>query len=128
MSTTNPPHRPKQLSRLDFSDARSLFRSLFMEGWDTTYPTWQDAITIGALDWAFTADGLKDTAGELDALYAYPEKAVITWLSKTCSGLPNGSPDPTLTTRAFIVQVRIIVSQLASEWEKNGKPSRKLEQ
>jgi hypothetical protein len=108
-----------------FVTARSLFRSLFMEGWDNTHPAWQEAITVGALDWAFTVDKLRSIATELDALYAYPEAAVASWIAKSCSGLPNGSPDPALTTRAFLVQLRIVVSQMAREWEEHGKPRRK---
>lgn len=124
MQSTDPPKRPKRLGRLDFADARSLFRSLFMEGWDITYPTWQEAITVEVLGWSFSIDDLKNIAIELDALCAYPDAAVTTWLSKACSGLPDGSPDYALTTRAFLVQVRVIVSQMASEWEAHGKPGR----
>jgi len=37
------PH-PAMLRYLDFPAARSLFRSIFMEGWDEKYGSWQEAM------------------------------------------------------------------------------------
>jgi|HubBroStandDraft_1064217.scaffolds.fasta_scaffold19967_5 hypothetical protein len=102
--------------------ARSLFRSLFMEGWDEKYATWQDAIRTGSLEWAFTADKLRAITTELDTLLTYPEPAIQAWLPKICSGLPDGSPDAHLTSTEFVAQVKDLVSHMADDWEQNGKP------
>src|ERR1700704_2848298 len=99
--------KPVQLKPLDFPEARSLFRSLFMEGWREQYPTWQEAISAGSLHWSFTATTFRETLPELDQLLTYPEADVATWIAKICSGLPAGSPNPSLT-----------------RWEREGKPTR----
>lgn len=114
----------KRLSRFDLMAARSLFCSLFQEGWDQRYITWQEAITMGSLEWSSTASKLREIATELDELLTYSDSTIAKWLPKICSGLPNGSPEPALSTHEFIVQVRNLVTDMAAEWEKNGKPGR----
>ena len=43
-----------KLDRYDLLAARSLFRSLFQEEWGQRYPTWQEAVSKGSLEWSFT--------------------------------------------------------------------------
>ena len=116
------PDSLKTLSRYDLMAVRSLFRSLFMEEWQLHHSSWQEAITNGALEWSFTSERLREIAAELGELLTYPNSAIAKWLPEICSGLPHGSPDPELTVRDFIVQVRGLVSHMADEWERNGKP------
>lgn len=50
-----------------------------------------------------------EIVAELDQLLTYPDAALNTWLPKICSGLPNGSPDSTLSVHDFVTQVRDLV-------------------
>jgi len=95
-----------------------------MEGWDEKYSSWQDAITTGSLEWSFTADKLREIIAEFDILLGYPEPTIRTWLPKICSGLPTGSPDHQLSSTEFIVQVKELLSHMADDWERNGRPQR----
>ena len=113
---------PKKLEKFAPPQARSLFRSLFMDGWKEKYSTWQEAISQGSLKWAFTADKFEESANELGELLTYPEPFVNKWLTDVCSGLPDGSPDPTLNAKEFVTEVQTFVRQVAGEWVANGKP------
>lgn len=115
MIMDNP--QSQKLTPRTFPAARSLFRSLFMAGWDETYPTWQEAMRLGFRDWAFTRDKCETIIANLDILLAYPEDALRAWLPKICSGLPDGSPDPNLSTHEFISQVRDLVMPSMDEKE-----------
>lgn len=115
----------KKIKRFEFLAARSVFRSLFMEGWQEAYLTWQEAITVGSLDWAFTPEKFRDAAADIDQLLSYPEPVVKSWLICSCSGLPKGSPDPAVTNVEFLGLVRDLISHLAADWEAQGKPRRK---
>lgn len=108
MSTTPP----SELDRFTFDAARSLFRSLFMDDWQTRYPTWEAAISIGSLEWSFTAEKFRTIASELDQLAMFPEADVRRWISQACSGLPAGSPIPDFTSLVFVRRVQFLVSQL----------------
>lgn len=114
----------KKLGRFDLMEVRSLFRSLFQEEWEQIYPTWQEAISKGSLEWSFNASDFRDTATELDELLTYPDAVIGKWLPKICTGLPHGSPDPALSTREFITQVQALITDMAKDWEANGKPRR----
>ena len=114
--------RSSQLSVLDLIAAPSLFRSLFMEGWEKNYATWQATITKGSLEWVFTSAKLHKIVSELDILLNYPESVIRAWLPKICSGLPTGSPNPELTSTEFVTQVKDLVSHMAADWEQHGKP------
>lgn len=116
MLTIMPNTSPPKLTYLDFPAARSLFRSLFMEGWQQQYPTWQEAIIDSSQEWSFTADSFREIVVELDALLAsYSAEAIAGWLPKICSGLPEGSPDPKLTAAEFVGAVRDLVSTAVAD-------------
>ena len=117
---------PQPFNPLDLLKARSLFRSLFMEGWHDQYPTWQEAISLGSLHWSFNAESFKETVPELDQLLTYPGPQVNSWLRKVCSGLPTVSPDKSLTGLEFIRQVRDLINTSADQWEREGRPRRQL--
>lgn len=115
MST--PKVKP-QLKRYDFPSARRLFRSLFMEGWADDYSTWQDAIRLGFHSWGFTRETCQEIITELDELLTYPDATLRSWIPKICNGLPQGSPDPTLTCHEFIAQTRDLVLPSMDDKEK----------
>jgi hypothetical protein len=77
------------------------------------YPSWQEAIIEGREKWSFTPESFAAIGKELDALLAYSNEALTTWIPKVCSGLPHGSPESKLATKEFIAEVRGIVTQLA---------------
>jgi hypothetical protein len=90
-----------------------------MIDWQEEHSTWKAAIHNQLGSWSFTKQNLTEAADQLDQVLAYPEEEVAHWLSTVCSGLPQGSPDPDLTSIEFVRSVQQEIRRIVASWPNN---------